>query len=139
VHEEVFERDSAALLRLTGAALAGLRLEEGGRLAWVSLTRDQIAACGAETEDTSDIINELLRIDGVRVAVLFKQLADGRTKLSFRSKGGLDVNRLAAAFGGGGHTNAAGAVVAMPMEQAFAAALQPCRDLLRRAAATAPA
>ena len=139
VYEEVYERDSAALLRLTGVALGGLRLEEGDRLAWVSLTHDQIAACRAETEDTSDIVNELLRIDGVRIAVLFKELPDGRTKLSFRSKGSLDVNRLAASFGGGGHSNAAGAVVAMPMERAFESVLPPCRDLLRQSAPARPA
>lgn len=139
VYEEVFERDSPAMVRLTGVALGGLRLEEGGRLAWVSLTWAQIAACQAETEDTSDIVNELLRIDGVRVAVLFKELSDGRTKLSFRSKGTLDVNRLAAALGGGGHTNAAGAVIDHPLEGAYAIALAPCRDLLRQVSSSRPA
>jgi phosphoesterase RecJ-like protein len=139
VYEEVYERDSAALVRLSGAALAALRLEGDGRLAWISLTLEQIAACRAESEDTSDIVNELLRIDGVRLAVFFKELPGGRTKLSLRSKGDLDVNRLAASFGGGGHTNAAGAVLGVPLERAFETVLRPCRDLLRQAAPSPPA
>lgn len=134
VYQEVFERNSQALVRLGGTALAGLRVEEGGRLAWISLTRDQIAACEAESEDTSDIINELLTIDGVRLAVLFKELSGDRTKLSFRSKGDLDVNRLAARFGGGGHTNAAGAVVKGALGGTIDRILGPCRELLKRPA-----
>ncbi len=134
VYQEVFERSSPALVRLAGTALAGLRLDEGGRLAWITLTRDQIAACGAETEDTSEVVNELLTIDGVRVAVLLKELDGGRTKISFRSKGGLDVNRLAARFGGGGHKNAAGAVLDGALVATLDRVLAPCRELLRQPA-----
>ncbi len=134
VYEEVFERDSAALVRLAGTALAGLKIEEQGRLAWITLNREQMETCGADGEDTSDVINELLRIDGVRVAVLLKELKPGRTKLSYRSKGGLDVNRIAAGFGGGGHTNAAGAVLDHALAEAIEMALAPCRQLLKSTA-----
>ena len=134
VYEEVFERNSAALLRLGGVAMADLRQEEGGRLAWISLTHEQVLRCRAEAEDTSDIVNELLSIDGVRVAALFKELDGGRTKLSFRSKGDLDVNRLAIRFGGGGHTNAAGAVVEGGLEETIRRVLPSCRELLTQLA-----
>jgi len=134
VYQEVYERSSPALVRLAGTALAGLRQEEGGQLAWVTLTREQVLACDAESEDTSDIVNELLAIDGVRVAVLFKELPGHGTKLSFRSKGDLDVNRLAARFGGGGHKNAAGAVLEGSLESVLMRALAPCRELLKQPA-----
>src|SRR5437667_1746549 len=75
VYQEVYERSSPALVRLAGTALAGLRQEEGGQLAWVTLTREQVLACDAESEDTSDIVNELLALDGARVAVLFTDVA----------------------------------------------------------------
>jgi phosphoesterase RecJ-like protein len=134
VYEEVFERNSPALLRLGGMAMADLRQEEGGRLAWISLTYEQVVRCRAEVEDTSDIVNDLLSIDGVKIAVLFKELEGDRTKLSFRSKGGLDVNRLAASFGGGGHTNAAGAVLAGGLEETIRRVLPSCRALLKQPA-----
>jgi len=134
VYEQVFERNSAALLRLGGVAMADLRQEEGGRLAWVSLTYAQVLGCQAETEDTSEVVNDLLSIDGVRLAVLFKEMGGGRTKLSFRSKGDLDVNRLASQFGGGGHTNAAGAVVAGGLDETVMRVLRSCRELLKQPA-----
>ncbi len=134
VYEEVFEKNSAALLRLGGVALSQLRQEEGGRLSWISLTHDEVTRCEATLEDTSDIVNELLTIDGVRLAVLFKGLEGGKTKLSFRSKGSMDVNRLAARFGGGGHTNAAGAVVATSLQETIASVLPLCRELLKQPA-----
>jgi bifunctional oligoribonuclease and PAP phosphatase NrnA len=134
VYEQVFERSSASLLRLGGVAMTGLRQEEGGRLAWISLTREQVQSCQAEMEDTSDIVNDLLTIDGVRFAVLFKELDADRTKLSFRSKGDLDVNRLACRFGGGGHTNAAGAIVPGGLEETIRRVLPFCRELLKQPA-----
>ena len=134
VYEEVFERNSAALLRLGGVAMADLHQEEGGRLAWISLAREQVVRCQAETEDTSEIVNELLSIDGVRVGVLFKEMEGGRTKLSFRSKGDLDVNRLACRFGGGGHTNAAGAIVEGGLEETIRHVLPSCREILKQLA-----
>jgi len=134
VYAEVFERHSAAFVRLGGVALSGLRIEEDGRLAWILLTHQQVMDCDAELEDTSDIVNELLTIDQVRVAVLLKEVSGSRVKLSFRSKGALDVNRVAQAFGGGGHTNASGAVVPGRLADLIPTVLDPCRDLLRRGA-----
>jgi phosphoesterase RecJ-like protein len=134
VYSEVFERHSAALVRLGGHALKDLRLEEQDRLAWITMTREQVAACGAELEDTSDIVNELLTIDGVKVAALFKGIDGDRVKISLRSKGPLDVNRIAQSFGGGGHTNASGAVIPGSIDEVAARVLAACRDLVRRGA-----
>lgn len=134
VYQEVFERNTPALVRLGGMALGGLRLLEEGRLAYITLTRGQVVACDADHEDTSDVVNGLLAIDGVRVAVMFKELEERHVKLSFRSKGNLDVNRLAARFGGGGHTNAAGAVVEGGLDEVVARVLVPCRELLKQPA-----
>jgi len=132
VYGEVFERNSVALVRLGGMGVAALRLEEAGRLAWFTLTQEQIRACGAENEDTSEVVNGLLAIDGVRVAVMFKELTGGRVKLSFRSKADLDVNRLAAQYGGGGHTNASGAVVLGSLQEIVDRVLDPARRLARQ-------
>src|SRR2546427_12943518 len=70
-------------------------------------------------------------IAGVRLALLFRQIANGRVKVSFRSMGGVDVADLAHPFGGGGHKKAAGAsfegAIADVQEKVLAAA----RDYLR--------
>jgi phosphoesterase RecJ-like protein len=107
---EVYEKNSPAWTRLLGRALAGLRLDAGGGIVSVRITRAEEIECGADGADTSEMATSLLAIEGVRIALLFRELPGGRVKVSLRSKGDLDVYRLALEFGGGGHRNASGIV-----------------------------
>ncbi len=108
--QEIYERNPPALTRLLGHALADLRLDAQGAVASIRLTRERIARCGAEGVETAEMTTALLATDGVRMALLFREMEDGRIKVSLRSKGDLDVHRLASRFGGGGHRNASGIV-----------------------------
>lgn len=110
------ERNAPAYTRLTGHALAGLRLDADGRLASVRITRAMIEACEAQDQDTSEVTTPVLATDGVQVAILFRELPDGRVKVSLRSKGEVDVHGLATEFGGGGHRNASGIVLSEPID-----------------------
>jgi phosphoesterase RecJ-like protein len=107
----VYERNSPAYTRLLGRALAGLSLGADGAVAYVGITLAMIEACGAAGVDTSEFTTPLLAVDGVRVAILFRELGNGKVKVSLRSKGELDVQRMASEFGGGGHRNASGIVM----------------------------
>ncbi len=107
---EVYEKNSPAWTRLLGRALAGLRLDAGGGIVSVRITRAEEIECGADGADTSEMATSLLAIEGVRIALLFRELPGGRVKVSLRSKEDLDVYRLALDFGGGGHRNASGIV-----------------------------
>jgi phosphoesterase RecJ-like protein len=82
-----------------------------GAVASVGITRAMVEESGAADVDTSEFTTPLLAVDGVRIAILFREMADGRVKVSLRSKGELDVQRIAAEFGGGGHRNASGIVM----------------------------
>jgi phosphoesterase RecJ-like protein len=108
---EVYERNSPAYTRLLGRALAGLRLAAGGAVGVIGVTRGMVEESRAEGVDTSEVTTPVLAVDGVRIAVFFRELAEGKVKVSLRSKGALDVQRLAAEFGGGGHRNASGIVM----------------------------
>lgn len=108
---EIYERNSPSYTKLLGRALAGLSLAAGGAVATIGITLEMIEACGAAGVDTSEFTTPLLAVDGVRIAILFREMADGRIKVSLRSKGDLDVQKMAAEFGGGGHRNASGIVV----------------------------
>lgn len=130
VYQQIFERNTPSFVRLLGTALASIRQDETGRLGYIVLSRDMMKSVGADGEDTSDIINGILTIEGTRLALLFKEMPDGRTKLSLRSKGAIDVNRLAAELGGGGHRNASGAVMPMPLSQAVETVLPKARRLV---------
>lgn len=130
VYHEVYERNSLAYLRLLGAALYNVNTECGGRLGWVSLSRQQIEEVDAGEEDTSEIVNSLLTLNGIRMALLFKEMPARRTKVSLRSKGEIDVNALARRLGGGGHRNAAGILLAEPLERVVEQVLEQARRLL---------
>jgi len=130
VYEQIYERNSSAFVRLLGAALSGLRLERDGRLGYLVVTGEMMRRCGAEGEDTSEMVNNVLSIDGARVALLFKELEGGQTKVSLRSKGNIDVNRVATRFGGGGHRNASGIVLTAPLEEAMEKVLAEVRRIV---------
>jgi len=108
---------SGPYMKLLGHALGSAELLEGGRLVVLTVPRALVLELGAEGEDTSEIINESLRLGTSRIAVLFREQADGRTKVSLRSKGSIDVNRVARRHGGGGHRNASGIVLALPPDE----------------------
>jgi phosphoesterase RecJ-like protein len=111
VYREIHERNSAAFTRLLGHALSGLRIDARGAIASVKITRELVERIGASDEDPGEITTPLLCLDGVRVAALYRELPEGRVKVSLRSKGNLDVHKLATEFGGGGHRNASGIVI----------------------------
>jgi phosphoesterase RecJ-like protein len=98
-------------LRLLGELLVGMKRSERAPLAWMSVGLEQLARHGIEMSETEEFVRYALSARGVEVGLMFKEQADGQVRLSFRSKGRYDVNRLARLFGGGGHTQAAGARV----------------------------
>jgi len=107
-YRRIYERNSPTFARILGAALAGMRLDAGGQVVSVRVTSD--AHGGAEDVDTSEMMTPLLAIDGVEVALLFREIEGGKVKVSLRSKGARDVHALALEYGGGGHRNASGIV-----------------------------
>lgn len=95
-------------LRLTGRLLSTLSLHCEGRLALGIVTQADLAACGASIADGADLPEWLISAATAEVACLLMELPEGRIKGSLRAKGALDVSRVAAHFGGGGHPKAAG-------------------------------
>ncbi len=111
VYRAIYERNSVAFTQLLGHALADVRVFGRGSIASVRLTAELIEELDAAEVDTSEIMTALLAMDGICVALLFRELAGKQVKVSLRSKGELDVHSLANEFGGGGHRNASGIVL----------------------------
>ena len=109
----VYFGHSTAKMRLLGAALSNLHRE--GPLAWIWVTSDQMERIGAKEEDCEGLVNYALSIQDVEVAAFFRELPDGRFRVSLRSKGQLDVAAVAERFGGGGHACASGCSVDGPL------------------------
>ena len=108
ISENVYEADPPAKLRLLAATLPTLTLEEGGRVGSLVVTQKALADAGALPEHTEGFVDLPRSIRGVEISIIYAELPDGCFKLSLRSKGKVNVERVARAFGGGGHINAAG-------------------------------
>jgi bifunctional oligoribonuclease and PAP phosphatase NrnA len=107
---------STAKMRLLGAALSNLHRQ--GPLAWISATQEQMERCKAKEEDCEGLVNYALSIHDVEVAAFFRELPEGRFRVSLRSKGGYDVAAVAERFGGGGHRCASGCSIEGPLSAA---------------------
>jgi phosphoesterase RecJ-like protein len=116
--------------QLLRAALGHLEVDPGGRLAWMTVPTEAFQRLGARAEDIEGLVDYPRDIEGVKIALLFRETARGFTKISFRSTGGLDVNVLARQFGGGGHVKASGALVEGPLEEVRESVLESVRSVL---------
>jgi phosphoesterase RecJ-like protein len=116
VADWIHGRRTRSSVRLLGEALRTLSFECDGALASLHLDPDAFARCKAQPTDSEDIINHPRSITGVRAVALFKQWEPGLVHVSLRSKGAVDVRRVAALFGGGGHHNAAGCTLEGSLE-----------------------
>ena len=109
IHGKVFERRSEHELRLLGRALTSLKTEEDGSITHMTLTDEMYADEGLDPSapqkiSTDEFINFPRSVKNAKVAIFFKENpgVPGRTYVSFRSSGEVDVNKIATRFGGGG-------------------------------------
>jgi phosphoesterase RecJ-like protein len=113
----LYESQSAERLRLLARALGTLTVSACGRYASVTVTTSMYRETGSGPEHTDGFVNYPRSIRGVETALFFRQVGPDAFKVGFRSKGKVDVGAMARAFGGGGHHNAAGAVVEGSLEE----------------------
>lgn len=118
VHRHLWEEKPLATLRLLGKVLPTLRLAADGRVAWLTVTQALLEEAGAGQEHCEGLVEYPRSLAGVEVALLFREVGPNQVKVGFRSKRQVDVNLLAARFGGGGHRRAAGCTVFLPLEEA---------------------
>ena len=114
VSESLYERRAPDALHWLGEALARVEVSDDGRVGWLALPAGAIPERIVEAEE---LVNYPRSVATVRVACLLREL-DGTVKVSLRGKGDVDVQQIAAQFGGGGHVNAAGCTVTGPLPEA---------------------
>ncbi|HEV2046300.1 MAG TPA: bifunctional oligoribonuclease/PAP phosphatase NrnA [Chthoniobacterales bacterium] len=112
VSQQLYQNFPRRRVELLRELLGTMRFEGNGRVASFSLTLKMAKDLGVLPEDNEGLIDHLRAIRGVVVAVFFEELADGKVRVSMRSKTeDVDVCAICEKFGGGGHTLAAGARV----------------------------
>jgi len=128
IAQSIYFANPTSKMRLLGAALSNLHRE--GVLTWMAVTRNDMDRAGALEEDCEGLVNYALGIAGVEVAAFFRETADGRVRVSIRSKGAVNVADMAEKFGGGGHACASGFSVPGPLAAAEARVLSELRGKL---------
>ena len=111
IYRDVYASEPEGKVRLLGDVLETLVVEKSHGLAWVTVPPGALERHGLAPDELEGVVEFPRSIRGVRLAVLFRQLANGQVKVSFRSVGDVDAALLAERFGGGGHRRAAGASI----------------------------
>ncbi len=133
ISEQLYENYPRRRLELLRELLRTTRFEFGDRAASFSLTSKTAADLAVLPEDNEGLIDYLRAIRGVIVAVFFEELADGKVRVSMRSKDeAVDVCAICQKFGGGGHTLAAGARVRGSLAEVEEKVLEEIREVLKR-------
>jgi phosphoesterase RecJ-like protein len=117
---------------LLARGLDRLRVDETGKLAWITLSLQDFAETGTAFADIGNMVSYPRSIDGVELSILMFEDEPNFVKMSFRSRKALDVNLLAREFGGGGHVRAAGLALHVPLAEAEARVIPRAREVVKQ-------
>ena len=110
IANKLLRRDSLAKYRIIPKVLDSLELYKEGEVASIIAKEEWFKQTGAHNRDCEDALDMIMSIAVVRIAI-FVRIVNGESRVSLRSKGKIDVSKIAAEFGGGGHFNASGCTI----------------------------
>ncbi len=128
---QLFRRKSYARIKLIGYAMNNMYLLDDGKIAVIELPSSIFEQTGALRSETYGIVNYGIETEGVHISIQAQQVEENVTKFSLRSRGNVDVSALAEGLGGGGHTNAAGVTVNLPMREAVNLVVTHAKKILK--------
>jgi bifunctional oligoribonuclease and PAP phosphatase NrnA len=135
VYRQLYEDLPFRRLQLLQRALSSVERYDDGTVTIAHLTKGDYAETGALETDSEGVVDHMRAVEGTRVAVLVRELLsddrEGMRKVSLRATDGtVDVSRVARAFGGGGHPQAAGFSTAVPYPELVSRLRAHVRDQL---------
>ncbi len=130
VAQKVYDTQPLSRLRLLPRVLDTMEFSEDGRVSSVMVTQQMLKETGATVAMTEDFINFPRSIQGVEVALLFREVTPEKYRVSMRSRGAVDVARIAGKFQGGGHPAASGCTVEGTFSAVKAKVLEAVRAVL---------
>jgi len=117
VARSVYDSNNMGRLKLFGAVLGAMQIDQTGRIAIVYVDHEMARIAGGTYEDTEGLVNLPLTVKEIEAVIFFKQEKGDEYRISLRSKGDIDIGVIAKEYGGGGHKNAAGLTVSGPIEE----------------------
>jgi phosphoesterase RecJ-like protein len=130
--ERLVRSHSKGEFELLKTVHANTKLAAGGRLAYSSASYEEIHGAGCNAADIDDQINVPRSLEGVELAMLFSEGDRGKTRINFRGSGKVTVAELAEEFKGGGHVQAAGAVLDCGLQEAIERVVPRAIEHLKR-------
>jgi len=130
VYRLLHENTSVGGLLLQQRAIASMTLHCKNRVAVQVLRLEDFTLAGALPEDTDGLVNFPLKTREIVVSLMVKESQDGKIRCSLRSKGAVNVAKIAQEFHGGGHTNASGFKSKLDINETIAVALAKIADHL---------
>lgn len=118
VYREVYQRNETALVRLIGRVAAEVNSELDGKILWGTIPIALIDELKVGPFETDELLDLLRTARDAECVALFRETREGEVRINLRSRGQVDVAKLARSVGGGGHTYAAGATIAGPLRAA---------------------
>jgi bifunctional oligoribonuclease and PAP phosphatase NrnA len=131
--EAIFGSYKWSKIELLSQVLATAKRDESGQVAWMRQTLAMQQQTNASEEDADGFVNFPLSIAEIEAAVLFKECSAGVYRTSLRSKGDVNVAKIAEQFGGGGHRNAAGCTLEGSWEEVEQKIVPLLQDAVKRA------
>ena len=126
IAEHMFSHQTYQTVKTLGFALSNLTLHENGQISTLYVDHKTHAMNG----DLDGVVDHAMSIDGVEVALFFKEQEPGQQRVSLRSRGKVDVNRIARQFDGGGHILASGCEIKGSVDEVRARLLSVMREQL---------
>ena len=117
-------------VKLTSEVLSKARLTNNGSVGLISISAEDMRTTNTTPADTDGLINTIRRVKGVKVSISLREDAPGQIKFSLRSSGDVNVQPVAAHFGGGGHKNASGGMISAPLDVAERKMLKAVDELV---------
>jgi phosphoesterase RecJ-like protein len=130
IYLQVYANAPEGRQRLLAEALQTLVVEREVGLSWITIPPGALERHGVSADDLDGVVEYARSVEGVRMALLFREISQGRVKVSLRSVGEVDVADFAKQFGGGGHRKAAGLSLEGSLADVQAAVLKAARHYL---------
>ena len=108
VSERYYWRRKLSSLKLSGLCFTRLAMRANQELVWSIVDKEDFKRFKGDQADVDSVPDEMLMIENVRVAILFREIDDNRLRVSLRSRGNINIGYLASLYGGGGHLDVAG-------------------------------
>ncbi len=127
----LFDCDSLDITKFRAKLMGSIESYHNGLITAVEVKNEMLLEFNIDAEEIPNIVDIPRKVDGCEIALAFKVRDDG-INVNFRSNNYVDVSKIAAKFGGGGHIRAAGCTISgMDMDEVKKRVIEECVEAVK--------